>query len=145
MRVTIGEGNAMNTLTQAGQSRTASPWRRSRLLAARKLKYNFIVIFFALVIAATFLSDNFLTFRNISNLFQQASIVGIVAIGMTFVILTANIDLSVGSMVACGGMVSALLMSSGINPVIAVLAALLVGGVVGGGMGAISAYAKVPS
>jgi len=135
----------MNTLTQAGQSRTASSGWSPRHIGALMLKYNFIVIFFALVIAATFLSDNFLTFRNISNLFQQASIVGIVAIGMTFVILTANIDLSVGSMVACGGMVSALLMSSGINPVIAVLAALLVGGVVGGGMGAISAYAKVPS
>src|ERR1700712_1007220 len=107
----------MNMLTQAEHPATTRTAWQPRRIGALLLKYNFIVIFFALVIAATFLSDNFLTFRNISNLFQQASIVGIVAIGMTFVILTANIDLSVGSMVACGGMVSALLMSSGINPV----------------------------
>ena len=135
----------MNMLTQAETTATTRSGWRPRRIGALLLKYNFIVIFFALVVAATFLSDNFLTFRNISNLFQQASIVGIVAVGMTFVILTANIDLSVGSMVACGGMVSALLMAAGIHPLLAIGAALLVGGVVGGVMGAISAYAQVPS
>ena len=135
----------MNMLTQAESNATTRTAWQPRRIGELMLKYNFIVIFFALVIAATFLSDNFLTFRNISNLFQQASIVGIVAVGMTFVILTANIDLSVGSMVACGGMVSALLMSSGINPLLAVCAAVLVGAVIGAGMGAISAYAQVPS
>ena len=138
-------------LTQANPVEATEPppprtdsWQPRRV-GAILLRYNFIVIFFALVIAATLLSDNFLTFRNISNLFQQASIVGIVAIGMTFVILTANIDLSVGSMVACGGMVSALLMAAGVPPALAVCAALIVGAVVGGLMGAISAYAQVPS
>jgi len=135
----------MNTLTRATAPATTRPAWQPRRIGALLLQYNFIVIFFALVIAATLLSDNFLTFRNISNLFQQASVVGIVAVGMTFVILTANIDLSVGSMVACGGMVSALLMTSGINPLLAVCAALLVGAAIGGLMGAISAYAQVPS
>ncbi len=140
----------MNSLTKADRVPADAGIRphagsRRDAVVALLLRYNFIVIFFALVIAATFLSDNFLTFRNISNLFQQASIVGIVAVGMTFVILTANIDLSVGSMVACGGMVSALLMAAGIHPLLAVAAALLVGALVGGLMGAISAYAQVPS
>ncbi len=116
-----------------------------RRIGALLLRYNFIVIFFAVVLIATLLSNNFLTFRNISNLFQQASEVGIVAVGMTFVILTANIDLSVGSVVACGGMVASLLMAAGVPPILAAAAALLVGAAIGGLLGAISAYAAVPS
>lgn len=109
------------------------------------LRDNFIVIFFAVALAATMLSGNLLTFRNVSNLFQQASIVGIVAVGMTFVILTANIDLSVGSMVALGGMCVSLLMQAGWPPLLAVAAAIMVGGLTGGLMGAIAAYAAVPN
>ena len=109
------------------------------------LRYNFVVIFVVVLAIGTFLSPDFLTIRNIANLFQQAAVVGIVAVGMTFVILTANIDLSVGSMVACGGMVAALLMTSGWPAPLAVAAAVAVGAVVGATMGAISAYASVPS
>ncbi|MCQ8241833.1 ABC transporter permease [Rhizosaccharibacter radicis] len=135
----------MTTLTDV-----APPARGgSRLAASRAvdllLRYNFVAIFFAVVLIATALSDNFLTFRNISNLFQQASVVGICAVGMSFVILTANIDLSVGSVVACGGMVASLLMASGVPPLLAALAALACGAALGAGMGAISAFAAVPS
>ena len=135
----------MKTLTQASEPVTSAGSFSGRRLVELMLRYNFIVIFFAVVIIATCLSPNFLTFRNISNLFQQASVVGIVAVGMTFVILTANIDLSVGSVVACGGMVASLLMASGIPPLVAVAAALAVGAAIGGVLGAISAYAAVPS
>ncbi|WP_244492587.1 ABC transporter permease [Aureimonas sp. AU22] len=62
-------------------------WRRVGVLAA-------LVI---LVIAASFLSDRFLTLPNLLNVLRQVAIVGILAIGMTFVILTRGIDLSVGS------------------------------------------------
>lgn len=134
----------MNTLTDAMPKRTTGSLSGQRIVELM-LRYNFIVIFFAVVVIATLLSDSFLTFRNISNLFQQASVVGIVAVGMTFVILTANIDLSVGSVVACGGMVASLLMASGTPPLLAVAAAIGVGAALGAVMGAISAYAAVPS
>ncbi|KQT51331.1 hypothetical protein ASG43_21155 [Aureimonas sp. Leaf454] len=62
-------------------------WRRVGVLAA-------LVV---LVIAASFLSDRFLTLANLLNVLRQIAIVGILAIGMTFVILTRGIDLSVGS------------------------------------------------
>lgn len=62
-------------------------WQRMGVLAA-------LII---LVIAASFLSPRFLTLPNILNVLRQVSIVGILAIGMTFVILTRGIDLSVGS------------------------------------------------
>ena len=50
-----------------------------------------------LVVVGAALSPNFLTASNLANVSRQGSIVGILAIGMTFVILTAGIDLSVGS------------------------------------------------
>ena len=80
------------------------------------LEHNFVLIFCALILIASLLSPNFLTVQNVANLFQQAAVVGITAIGMTCVILTANIDLSVGSMVAFGGMFVAVLMKAGLPP-----------------------------
>lgn len=65
----------------------ARGWQRVGVLAALVL----------LVAAASFLSPRFLTVPNLLNVLRQVSIVGILAIGMTFVILTRGIDLSVGS------------------------------------------------
>jgi ribose transport system permease protein len=120
----------------------AARWAQLRELV---LLYNFIAIFLLVVLVAASLSDNFLTWRNISNLFQQAAIVGIVAVGMTFVILTANIDLSVGSVVALGGMLVAVLLKQGAPIPAAIALTLACGAFVGAGMGALSVYAKVPS
>jgi ribose transport system permease protein len=132
------------------QSRAEAPPARVRQHRLRGvlellLTYNFVVIFLVVVVIATFLSSNFLTFTNISNLFQQAAVVGIVAVGMTFVVLTGNIDLSVGSMTALTGMVVALLLSRGVNPALAVAATIVVDTVGGASMGAITAFARVPS
>lgn len=63
-------------------------WRRVGVFAALVL----------LIIAASMLSDRFLTLPNLINILRQVAIVGILAIGMTFVILTKGIDLSVGSL-----------------------------------------------
>jgi ribose transport system permease protein len=109
------------------------------------MRYNFILIFLLAVAVATSLSSDFLTFGNIANLFQQAAAVGIVAIGMTFVILTANIDLSVGSLSAFAGIIVALLLQGGMSGWLAAPLALGVGLVAGAVMGAISVYGKVPS
>lgn len=109
------------------------------------IEYNFIVIFLLVTVIATGLSENFLTPTNIANLFQQAAVVGVVAVGMSFVILTGNIDLSVGSVVALSGMLVAVLLTNGFDPVSAVLLTVLTGMVCGALMGAISALAQVPS
>lgn len=116
-----------------------------RKLADLAIEYNFVLIFLVVVAIAASLSANFLTFGNIANLFQQAAVVGVVAIGMTFVILTGNIDLSVGSVVALCGMLVAVLMSTGYPPLAAVAATALVGLACGATMGAVSALAQVPS
>ncbi|MFN7052493.1 MAG: ABC transporter permease subunit, partial [Gemmobacter sp.] len=109
------------------------------------IEYNFIVIFLAVVIIATLLSPNFLTTGNIANLFQQAAVTGVVAVGMTFVILTGNIDLSVGSVCALSGMVVAVLMVGGWPIWAAILATIAIGAACGALMGAITALANVPS
>ena len=58
---------------------------------------------------------------------RQVSVVGIVAVGMTFVMLTGGIDLSVGSMIGVTGIITASLMVAGVHPILAVLIALLAG------------------
>ena len=56
-------------------------------------KYNLLVLLIVFVIISSILSPNFLTLGNLLNLLQQASIPGIVAIGMTLVIILGGIDL----------------------------------------------------
>ena len=76
-------------------------------------------------------SEHFLKFRNITNILRQVSYTGTIALGMTFVIVAAGIDLSVGSMVALVGVLAIYLMNylgtSAFAVVAAVFVAILVG------------------
>lgn len=63
-------------------------------------RYGTLIALVLLVIVATVLSPRFLTTGNLMNVLRQTSIVGVLGIGMTFVILTAGIDLSVGAILA---------------------------------------------
>lgn len=117
----------------------------SRRLIDLAIEYNFIVIFLVVVAIAALLSDNFLTAPNIANLFQQAAVSGVVAIGMTFVILTGNIDLSVGSVTALCGMLVAVLLAQGMPILPALVLTILAGASAGALIGMITALAEVPS
>lgn len=75
-------------------------------------EYGIFIAFLALSGVLTFSNPYFLTAGNISNILLQISINGVLAIGMTFVILTRGIDLSVGSVVALAGIVSASFVTS---------------------------------
>ena len=75
--------------------------------------------------------SSFLSTKNIFNVLRQTSVNGIIAAGMTFVILTGGIDLSVGSILAISGAICASLLVSGQNIFVAVIAALAVGTVIG--------------
>ena len=83
------------------------------------------LILFSAIVAV--INPRFLSVANILNVFRQSSINAVIAIGMTFVILTGGIDLSVGSILAFCGAVSAAMLSSGINPVLSLLVALVLG------------------
>lgn len=95
------------------------------------IKYKSLVGLLALIAIVSVLSPSFLSTKNIFNILRQTSVNGIIAAGMTFVILTGGIDLSVGSILAISGAICASILVNGQNIVIAVLAALLVGAVVG--------------
>ncbi|HBD92511.1 MAG TPA: sugar ABC transporter permease [Gemmobacter sp.] len=70
-------------------------------------KYGILIALVLACVVLALINENFLSARNILNVLRQTSINGVLAIGMTFVILTRGIDLSVGSVVALTGVVAA--------------------------------------
>lgn len=106
-------------------------------------RYGIFVAFVVLCLFLSVASPYFLTPRNILNVLRQTSINGILAIGMTFVILTRGIDLSVGSLVALTGVVSASLATTSGTAGVAggpypAIVALFAGVFVGAASGAVS-------
>ena len=95
------------------------------------VKYKSLIGLVLLIAVVSILNPSFLSTKNIFNILRQTSVNAVIAAGMTFVILTGGIDLSVGSILGISGAVCASILVSGQNVVIAVLAALVVGAVVG--------------
>ncbi|MCA5013747.1 MULTISPECIES: ABC transporter permease [unclassified Enterococcus] len=85
----------------------------------------------ALVIVVTVLNPSFITPNNLLNLLRQVSINALIAFGMSFVILTGGIDLSVGSTLALSGALTAGLIANGISPILAMLVGMVLGAFLG--------------
>src|SRR3954451_4207330 len=103
-----------------------------------------LIVLLVLFGALTLASDEFLTGNNLGNLARQVAIFGIIAVGQLLVILTAGIDLSVGSVLGLTGCVTAELLVHGWSVVLAIAAALLVGIALGAFNGVLVAFAKLP-
>lgn len=103
-----------------------------------------IAIMIFLIVFLSLASEFFFTAENLTNLVRHTSIVGVVAIGMTFVIISGGIDLSVGSVLGLSGMVAAILMRDGVSIIVAVAAGIVSGTVVGVINGIIIHKGKVP-
>lgn len=100
----------------------------ARLDLKRVLRsYGIVVAFLIICLFLTVLSPVFLSVTNVRNVVRQSSIFGIMAIGMTFVILTGGIDLSVGSILAIAGAVAAGTLKAGAGILPVILLALLIG------------------
>jgi D-xylose transport system permease protein len=100
-----------------------------------------ICLFFHIVTRGIFLSP-----ENITNLFRQSSIVGLLAIGMVLVIVSGNIDLSVGSLVGLTGGISAIFaVKYGLSLPAAIIFTLLAGVLVGSAQGFLVAYLRIPA
>lgn len=95
------------------------------------VKYKSLVGLVLLIAVVSMLNPAFLSVKNILNILRQTSVNAIIAAGMTFVILTGGIDLSVGSILGLSGAVCASLLVSGKGIFVGVIAALLVGALVG--------------
>ena len=116
--------------------------------------YGILLALILLMVILSMSNQYFLTPRNILNVLRQTSINGILAIGMTYVILTRGIDLSVGSVVALAGIVSASLATTSSTAgvagapypaIIAIIVGLLVGASAGGIVGMIVSRLNVPA
>ncbi len=95
-------------------------------------RYGILIAFMMLIIVMSVLSPAFLKFTNVMNILRQTSINGIVAVGMTFVIILAGIDLSVGSVLALAAVVAASFAHPGEYPVfVPILAGLFTGSLCG--------------
>jgi ribose transport system permease protein len=110
-------------------------------------EYGILAVFLLEVVFFSLVSNHFLTPENLLNVTLQTSIIAIIAVGMTFVILTAGIDLSVGSLVALTGVVTAWILKFNLPPTwglgLAVSGGLLAGIISGATAGFFITYFRV--
>lgn len=118
--------------------------KKQRSVKQFLIQNNTYVVLLLLFAVCWILSENFLTVMNLRNLALQQAAPIVVAVGMLFVILTGGIDLSVGSIMALGASLTALLISkAGMSVPLAILVSLVVGGVLGSLTGFLVAYTKM--
>ena len=115
--------------------------RRERIFGEIQRRGALVVLAVVVVVAALTL-DQFFTGYNIEDILLHASFVGLIAVGMTFVIITGGVDLSVGSLVALGGVLAGL--SVGTAWPLALIFPTLACGVIGLANGLLIAKAKLP-
>lgn len=97
-----------------------------------------------LVLVLSLLSPHFLTTENLLNITRQVAVNAILATGMTFVIISAGIDLSVGSVLALSGCVMAIALNAGVGIFPGILLAVGVGSLCGLANGFMTGYLRVP-
>lgn len=107
-------------------------------------QFGTLIGLFVLCIVLWILTPHFLTVANLLNITQQTSINAVIAVGMTFVIITAGIDLSVGSIMAFAGVVLASAIEAGVPLPLALLIGLAVGLACGLVNGVLITWGKLP-
>lgn len=123
----------------SSESITAKRWFSKEWLLEQKS----LIALLILIAVVSSMSPNFFTVNNLFNILQQTSVNAIMAVGMTLVILTSGIDLSVGSLLALTGAVAASIVGLEVNALLAVFGALALGAAIGAGTGVIVAKGKV--
>lgn len=125
----------------------ASPARATgpaRAALRRSTTFYPLVGLVAVCVAMVFASDSFPSAANLENVLRQVSINAIIGVGMTCVILTGGIDLSVGSVMALSGTLAAGLLVAGANGAAALAAGIGVGVALGAANGLFVAFAGMP-
>ncbi|MDF3212341.1 MULTISPECIES: ABC transporter permease [Mesorhizobium] len=119
-----------------------------RFTMARLLRAREAGVFIALLVLCLFLSfatDGFLTSLNLLNVGRQISLLGIMAVGMTFVLIAGEVDLSVGSTYAFSGLATGMLIIAGWALLPAIGVGLMTGVAIGLINGVLSTYGRLPS
>jgi ribose transport system permease protein len=117
--------------------------RRNEVLAVLLRNVGLVLVLILLAIIGTLTSDNFLTTDNVRNILVSSSVIGVVSVGMTFVIIGGGIDLSVGALVALASVWATTVATQDYGVLAMVMCALLVG--VGAGLvnGLLIAYGRL--
>ncbi|GAB5096776.1 ABC transporter permease [Caballeronia sp. HLA56] len=131
---------------QQSAQRHSRARRIAQLLLQGDRPYMLYFAFAILLVVFSFASPWFLSIDNFLNIGRQTALVSIIAIGMTFVIIARQIDLSVGSSLALSGMAAALAMSHiGDSWVIGAIAGIGTGAIVGAINGLVTTRLNIPS
>ena len=131
---------------QQAAPRHGRTWRIAQLLLQGDRPYMLYIAFAILLVVFSFASPWFLSIDNFLNIGRQTALVSIIAIGMTFVIIARQIDLSVGSTLALSGMSAALAMSHiSDNWVLGAIAGIGTGSIVGAINGFVTTRLSIPS
>jgi ribose transport system permease protein len=107
--------------------------------------YSVVIAFILIVIVAAVMNDRFLSVQNLMNILMQVSTIGIIALGMTVVMLSGGIDLSVGSVLAMVGVFSILAINASGSIFVGILAALAIGALAGFLNGMLVSKGKIAS
>ncbi|NVN81093.1 MULTISPECIES: ribose ABC transporter permease [unclassified Vibrio] len=133
----------MSTKTMSKTTETEAPKKKPLISKEWLIDQKSLIALIFLIVVVSFLNPNFFTVDNILNILRQTSVNAIIAVGMTLVILTAGIDLSVGSVLALCGAFAASMIGMEIPVMIAVPTALVAGAALGAISGVIIAKGKV--
>jgi ribose transport system permease protein len=117
--------------------------RRNEVFASVLRNIGLVLVLVLLCVIGTVTSDNFLTSDNVRNILVSSSVIGVVTVGMTFVIIGGGIDLSVGALVALASVWATTDATQGYGSAVMVLCALLVGCGAGLLTGVLIAYGRL--
>lgn len=106
--------------------------------------YGVVVVLIVLIVAMAIATPHFLTTANLVNVLRQVSINAVIACGMTLIIITAGIDLSVGSLVAMASCLAMLTIGATDSDLLGILVGIAVGAAGGAFNGVFIAWARVP-
>lgn len=108
-------------------------------------KYGIVFVLFLVIAFFSLASSKFLSVDNLITILRQVSVTGIVGVGMTFVMLIGGLDLSVGSVAALTGVVSASFMMRSMHPLLAIILGVLAATVAAFLNGLIVSKARIPA
>lgn len=108
-------------------------------------KYSLVLILIAMVIVCSFLADSFMSVKNVTNILKQVSIVTICAFAQGMIIISGEIDLSIGYLAGMAGSFACVFFLATNNLLVAFLLGILLGATVGAVNGLFVAYFKLPS
>lgn len=130
-------------MTDTAELRARRRLSRAFRIGGRETGVALALLVMCLVL--TLLNERFLTPNNLLNIGRQVSLIGIMAVGMTFVLVSGEVDLSVGSTYALGGLSTGLVIVAGHGLVPALAVGLAVGAAIGLVNGLLSTYGRLPS